>query len=111
MKFAARPVHFSLLLPLTAALLWLAGCGAYGGGGNGGGGGGSAPVAPTGLTATTANAQVNLTWNSSPTATGYYVKRSTTTGTEAQISAVSTTSYSDNNVTNGTKYFYAVSAY
>jgi fibronectin type 3 domain-containing protein len=111
MKFAARPIHFSLLLPLTAALLWLAGCGSYGGGGNGGGGGGSAPMAPTSLAATTANAQINLTWTGSSTATGYYVKRSTTTGTEAQIATVSTTSYSDNNVTNGTKYFYVVSAY
>jgi fibronectin type 3 domain-containing protein len=111
MKFVARLNHFSLLLSLTVALLWLAGCGAYGGAGNGGGGGGSAPAAPTGLTAATANAQVNLTWNSSSAATGYYVKRSTTTGTEAQIAAVSTTSYSDNNVTNGIKYYYVVSAY
>jgi fibronectin type 3 domain-containing protein len=59
----------------------------------------------------TANAQVNLTWNASSTATGYYVKRSTTSGAEAQIAAVSTTGYSDNNVTNGTKYYYVVSAY
>ena len=107
MKFATRSISFSLLLALTGALLWLAGCGAYGGGG----GGGSAPAAPTGLTTTAANAQVNLAWGASATATGYYVKRSTTTGTEAQIAAVSTTSYADNNVTNGTKYFYAVSAY
>src|SRR5271169_4872866 len=40
MKFAARPNHLSLVLSLTIAMLWLAGCGAYGGGGNGGGGGG-----------------------------------------------------------------------
>jgi hypothetical protein len=111
MKFAARPIHFSFLLPLTAALLWLAGCGAYRGGGTGGGGGGSAPMAPTGLAATTAKAQVNLTWNGSSIATGYYVKRSTSSGTEAQIAAVSTASYSDSNLINGTKYFYVVSAY
>ena len=110
MKYAARLKHLSSLLCLTAALLWLAGCGAYGSGGNGGGGG-SAPVAPTGLTAATANAQVNLTWNASSSATGYYVKRSTTAGTEAQIAAVSGTSYSDNSATNGTKYYYVVSAY
>jgi fibronectin type 3 domain-containing protein len=108
MKFVARPSHLSLLLSLTIALLWLAGCGAYGGGG---GGGGSAPTAPTGLAAATANAQVNLTWNTSSTATGYYVKRSTTAGSEVQIAAVSSTSYTDNNVTNGTKYYYVVSAY
>ena len=110
MKYAARLKHLSSVLCLTAALLWLAGCGAYGSGGNGGGGG-SAPVAPTGLTAATANAQVNLTWNASSSATGYYVKRSTTAGTEAQIAAVSGTSYSDNSATNGTKYYYVVSAY
>jgi fibronectin type 3 domain-containing protein len=111
MKFAARLNQLSLLLSLTIASLWLGGCGAYGGGGHGGGGGGSSPAAPTGPTAMTANAQVNLTWNASSTATGYYVKRSTISGTEVQIAAVSTTSYSDNNVTNGTKYYYVVSAY
>src|SRR5712692_5107448 len=111
MKFAARFAQLFLLLLSSVALLWLAGCGAYGGGGNGGGGGGSSPAAPTGLAATPANAQVNLTWNASSGATGYYVKPSTTSGAEAQIAAVSTTSYSDNNVTNGTKYYYVVSAY
>ncbi|HYT24793.1 MAG TPA: glycoside hydrolase family 44 protein [Candidatus Polarisedimenticolia bacterium] len=96
---------------LAATALWLAGCGAYGGGGNGGGGGGSAPVAPTGLTAAAANAQVSLTWNASSGATGYYVKRSTSSGTEVQIAAQSGTAYSDNSVSNGTKYYYVVSAY
>jgi hypothetical protein len=111
MKFAVRLNHILMFLCLTVAVAWLAGCGAYGGGGNGGGGGGSAPVAPTGLNASVANAQVNLTWNASTGATGYYVKRSTTSGAEAQIAAVSTTSYPDNNVANGTKYYYVVSAY
>jgi len=64
-----------------------------------------------GLTATAGNAQVGLTWNSSSGATGYYVKRSTTSGTEAQIAAQATTSYTDTAVTNGTKYFYTVAAY
>src|SRR5712692_10496865 len=111
MLFSARGFRIPFLYSL-AALLWLAGCGGYGGGnGGGGGGGGSAPAVPTGLAATPANAQVNLTWNASSGATGYYVKRSTTSGTEAQIATVSTTSYSDNNVSNGTKYYYVVSAY
>ncbi len=111
MLFSARGFRIPFLYSL-AALLWLAGCGGYGGGnGGGGGGGGSAPAVPTGLAATTANAQVNLTWNASSGATGYYVKRSTTSGAETQIATVSTTSYSDNNVTNGTKYYYVVSAY
>jgi fibronectin type 3 domain-containing protein len=111
MKFAVRLNQIFMLLCLTLALAWLAGCGAYGGGGNGGGGGGSAPVAPTGLNAAAGNAQVNLTWNASTGATGYYVKRSTTSGGETQIAAQSTTSYTDNSVSNGTKYYYVVSAY
>jgi hypothetical protein len=91
-----------------AALFLLSGCGGYGGSN---GGGGSAPVVPTGLTATTANAQVNLTWNASAGATGYYVKRSTSSGTEIQIAAQSATAYSDNSVSNGTTYYYVVSSY
>jgi fibronectin type 3 domain-containing protein len=98
----------SLLLALLPA-----GCGGYSnGGGNGGSGGSNAPSAPTGLTATAANAQVNLTWNASFGATAYYVKRSTTTGSPyTQIATPTTTSYADNSVTNGTKYYYVVSAY
>jgi fibronectin type 3 domain-containing protein len=97
---------------LLLALLQ-AGCGGYSsGGGNGGGGGSNPPSAPTGLTASAANAQVNLTWNASSGATAYYVKRSTTSGGPyAQIATPAATSYADNSVTNGTKYYYVVSAY
>jgi fibronectin type 3 domain-containing protein len=100
--------HSPLLVLLLVA--FQAGCGAYGTGGNTGGNG-SVPAVPTGFNAAAANAQVNLTWNASSTATGYYLKRSTTSGTETQISALSATTYADNAVTNGTKYFYVVSAY
>jgi len=99
----------SILLALLQA-----GCGGYsnGGGGNGGGGGTNAPSSPSGLTASAANAQVDLTWNASTGATAYYVKRSTTTGGPyTQIATPATTSYADNGVTNGTKYYYVVSAY
>ncbi|HKW56678.1 MAG TPA: glycoside hydrolase family 44 protein [Candidatus Acidoferrum sp.] len=94
------------------ASLLLAGCaGGYGNGGNGGGGN-SAPATPSGLTATAGNAQVSLTWSSSAGATGYYVKRSTTTGGPyGQIAGQASTAYTDNSVTNGTKYFYVVSSY
>jgi len=109
MKFATSVRHFSSLFTSTVALLWLAGCGAYGGGGNSGGG--STPAAPTGLTAAAANAKVNLTWTASSSATGYYVKRSTTSGAEAQIATLSKTTYTDTAVTNGTTYYYVVSAY
>jgi fibronectin type 3 domain-containing protein len=97
---------------LLLALLQ-AGCGGYSnGGGNRGGGGSNPPSAPTGLTASAANAQVNLTWNATSGATAYYVKRSTTSGGPyTQIATPTATSYADNSVTNGTKYYYVVSAY
>jgi fibronectin type 3 domain-containing protein len=97
---------------LLAALL-LSGCMGYSSsGGNGGGGGSNAPATPTGLTASAANAQVNLTWSASTGATAYYVKRSTTTGGPyTQIATPTTTTYADSTVTNGTKYYYVVSAY
>jgi fibronectin type 3 domain-containing protein len=90
-----------------------AGCAGYSnGGGNGGGGGSNPPSAPTGFTASAANAQVNLAWNASSGATAYYVKRSTTSGGPyTQIATATATSYADNSVTNGTKYYYVVSAY
>ncbi len=100
-------------LPALVALL-LAGCAGYsaGSGGNGGGGGSNVPATPAGLAATAANAQVNLSWTASTGATAYYVKRSTNTGGPyTQIATPTGTSYADNNVTNGTKYYYVVSAY
>ncbi|HEY6264893.1 MAG TPA: glycoside hydrolase family 44 protein [Candidatus Acidoferrum sp.] len=90
----------------------LAGCVGYGSGGNTKPGGGSAPAAPTGLSATAANAQVNLSWSAGSDASAYYVKRSTTSGGPyTQIAAPAATNYTDNNLANGTKYFYVVSAY
>jgi fibronectin type 3 domain-containing protein len=96
---------------LLLALLQ-AGCGGYSNGGGNGGGGSNTPSAPTGLTASAANAQVNLTWSASSGATAYYVKRSTTSGGPyTQMATPTATSYADNSVTNGTKYYYVVSAY
>ena len=102
------------LLPALLAVS-LAGCMGYSkasGGSNGGGGGSNSPTTPSGLTASAANAQVSLTWNVSSGATAYYVKRSTTAGGPyTQIAAPTTTTYADSSVTNGTKYYYVVSAY
>jgi len=94
----------------AATALLITACGGYGGG-NGGGGGGSAPVAPTGLVASPGNSTVNLSWAATSGATGYYVKRSTTSGAESRISTQPGTSFSDTGLTNGTKYFYVVSDY
>ena len=69
-----------------------------------------APPTPTNLAAVGSNAQVALTWSASSGATSYHVKRSTTSGAETQIDAPTTTNYTDTSVTNGTKYFYVVSA-
>jgi fibronectin type 3 domain-containing protein len=69
------------------------------------------PAAPTGLIATGGNAQVSLSWAASSGATSYHLKRSTTTGGPyTQVSAPTTTSFTDTGLTNGTTYFYVVSA-
>ena len=69
------------------------------------------PAAPTNLTATAGDAQVSLTWSASGGATSYNVKRSTTSGGPyTQIAAPTSTSYTDTSLTNGTTYYYVVSA-
>jgi fibronectin type 3 domain-containing protein len=70
-----------------------------------------APAAPTGLTATAGNAQVSLGWTASSGATSYNVKRGTTTGGPyTQVGSVTVPSFLDTGLTNGTTYFYVVSA-
>jgi fibronectin type 3 domain-containing protein len=71
-----------------------------------------APPAPTTLTATPGNSQVTLEWSGSPTATSYYVKRSTTNGGPYTVltSVVGPTVFTDAPLLNGTTYFYVVSA-
>src|SRR5262249_32454551 len=70
------------------------------------------PAAPTGLTATAGNAQVKLKWNASAAATSYKVKRSTTSGGPYSLVAsnVTTASFTDTGLANGTTFFYVVSA-
>ena len=74
--------------------------------------GSSPPAAPTGLTAAAGNAQVSLAWTASSGATSYNVKRSTTNGGPYSTIAtgVGTTSYTNTGLTNGTTYYYVVSA-
>jgi len=70
-----------------------------------------APAAPTNLTATPGNAVVTLTWTASAGATGYNVKRATSNGGPyTQLAAPSSNAYTDSSVTNGTTYYYVVSA-
>jgi len=76
-----------------------------------GGGGPQIPAPPTGLTATAGNAQITLTWNASSGATGYTVKRATTSGGPySDVANTTTTSFTQAGLTNGTTYYYVVSA-
>ncbi len=69
------------------------------------------PAPPTGLQAIAGNAQVSLSWAASTGATSYHVKRSTTSGGPyTQVAAPTTTSDTDTGLTNGTTYYYVVSA-
>ncbi|HEY6182773.1 MAG TPA: fibronectin type III domain-containing protein, partial [Terriglobales bacterium] len=104
------PFSKSLFVVLAA---FLTACGGgYGGGNNtGGGGGGVAPGTPTRLAAVAGDTQVSLTWTAVSGATSYHVKRSTTTGNGyTQVSAPTGTSFTDTGLTDGTTYFYVVSA-
>jgi fibronectin type 3 domain-containing protein len=104
-RAASSPWIFVLILVAASAML---SCG--GGGYGGGGGGGNPPSAPTGLAATAGDKQVGLTWSTSSGATSYNVKRATTSGSETTIASANSASYTDMNLTDGTKYYYVVSA-
>ncbi|TVX98979.1 fibronectin type III domain-containing protein [Paenibacillus cremeus] len=69
------------------------------------------PAAPTGLTAVAGNAIVNLSWTAT-SGMSYAVKRSVTNGGPYTIvqSGITTGSYVDNGLNNGTTYYYVVSA-
>lgn len=64
------------------------------------------------LTASAGNSVVNLNWETDINASGYVVKRSTTPGGPYEVIANNVTekSYVDNNVQNGTTYYYVVTA-
>lgn len=69
------------------------------------------PAAPAGLTATGGNAQIALSWSASSSATSYNIKRSTISGGPyAAVGASTTNSFTNSGLTNGTTYFYVVSA-
>ncbi len=71
----------------------------------------SRPLAPTNLGATPGNRQVALAWSASAGAASYSVKRSTTSGGPyTQIATPAAASYTDTLLTNGTRYYYVVSA-
>ena len=82
-----------------------------GGGSTSSGGGSTPPSPPTALAAASGNQQASLTWTGSNGATSYHVKRATNSGGPyTQAGSATATNYSDTGLTNGTKYFYVVSA-
>src|SRR5580693_6736938 len=72
----------------------------------------TAPPAPTGLTANPADSSIDLTWNPSAGATGYSIYRGTAPGGEGATPVGTTTSdsFTDTGLTNGTGYYYTVTA-
>ncbi|HZO87484.1 MAG TPA: S8 family serine peptidase, partial [Chthonomonadaceae bacterium] len=72
----------------------------------------TAPNVPANLAAATGSGQVYLAWNPSTGATGYNVKRATTSGGPYTTIAsnVASPSYLNTGLTNGTTYYYVVSA-
>ncbi len=72
-----------------------------------------APAAPAGLTATGGNAQVTLNWTASTGATSYDIFRGTSAGGEGTTplaTGVTSATYVDKSVTNGTTYYYEIEA-
>lgn len=71
----------------------------------------NSPNAPTDLTAAPGSTQVQLNWTAVSGATSYNVKRSTTSGGPyASVGTSATTTFTNTGLTNGTAYYYVVSA-
>ena len=71
------------------------------------------PLAPAGLTATAGNAQVALAWVVSSGATSYNVYRGVSSGGESSTpiaTGLTSNSYTNTGLTNGTTYYYKVAA-
>jgi hypothetical protein len=69
------------------------------------------PTVPTGLTAAAGDSRVPLVWAAVNGATSYNVKRSTTSGgPHTTIASPTATNYTDTGLTNGTTYYYIVTA-
>jgi len=75
----------------------------------------TAPTTPTNVSAAAGDGQVLISWDSVTITTGYLIYWSTTTGVsktfkEGKISSITTTSYTHAGRTNGTTYYYVVTA-
>ena len=68
-------------------------------------------LAPTGVTTLAGHSQVVLSWNPVTQATSYNIKRSITSGSGyVTIGSAIGTTYTDSTVTDGTTYYYVISA-
>lgn len=96
----------------AVALSFALACNGVSSGSSGGGGSqGTVPSVPAGLTATPADKQISLSWNASSGATSYHLKRGTAHGGPySQVSAPTATNFTDTGLTDGTPYYYVVSA-
>ena len=70
------------------------------------------PAAPTNVIASASNQQVTISWDSVASADSYTIKRSTTDGGPYSTiqSSHTSTSFTDTNLSNGTTYYYVISA-
>ena len=74
---------------------------------------GTVPAAPTGLNAVAGNAQIVLPWTAVTGAASYNIYRSTTSGGEGSTpyqTGVTSSTFTDTGLTNGTTYYYEVAA-
>jgi hypothetical protein len=87
------------------------------GSGSGGGGGGddtTAPTRPQNLSISKVNGNPRLTWDASSDAVGvagYSIHRATSSSVGPEIALTNGTTWTDADVVEGTKYWYAVKAY
>ena len=111
MRLRALRASSWLKLSLFAMLLACNACSNSGSNSGSNGDGNSAPAPPTNLTATAGNQQASLSWTASGGATSYHVKRGTASGGPyTAVGSPAGTTYADTSLTNGTAYYYVVTA-
>jgi fibronectin type 3 domain-containing protein len=111
MRLRARRSSSWLKISLFAMLLACNACSNSGSNSGNTSDGNSPAAAPTNLTATAGNQQASLTWTASSGASSYYVKRGTVSGGPyTTVGTPAGATYADTNLTNGTAYYYVVTA-